>query len=209
MISDDRSVPKMLKGEKSSGKYRECQQNYRRMVALEESGEAVDEAMQVLQGPPWHYGSHYSSMALVLWYLVRLEPFSSMHIHLQDGKFDRPDRQFRNIGDTWRGCAMGSNQTDVKELIPEFFYLPEFLRNGNNFDLGALQSGKFISDVELPPWAKSAEEFVRINREALESEYVSSHLHHWIDLIFGCKQRGPYLPGVPQLPKKHVTSFFI
>jgi hypothetical protein len=25
---------------------------------------------------------------------------------------------------------------DVKELIPEFFYLPEFLCNSNNFDLG-------------------------------------------------------------------------
>ena len=26
---------------------------------------------------------------------------------------------------------------DVKELIPEFFYLPDFLSNKNDFELGA------------------------------------------------------------------------
>jgi hypothetical protein len=45
--------------------------------------------------------------------------------------------------------------------------------------------------VQLPPWAKgSAREFIRKHREALESQYVSENLHHWIDLIFGFKQRG-------------------
>lgn len=43
----------------------------------------------------------------------------------------------------------------------------------------------------LPPWAHgSADEFVRIMREALESVHVSAHLHEWVDLIFGIKQRG-------------------
>ena len=53
-----------------------------------------------------------------------------------------------------------------------------------------------VFQVVLPPWAHgSAEEFVRLHREALESDFVSRNLHKWVDLIFGCKQRGPYLSG--------------
>lgn len=47
-----------------------------------------------------------------------------------------------------------------------------------------------MDDVRLPPWAKDAYDFVRIHRLALESEQVSQHLHQWIDLVFGYKQRG-------------------
>lgn len=47
-----------------------------------------------------------------------------------------------------------------------------------------------VDDVRLPPWARDAFDFVRIHRLALESEQVSQHLHHWIDLVFGYKQRG-------------------
>ena len=54
-----------------------------------------------------------------------------------------------------------------------------------------LQDGSFLDDVQLPPWAHgSADEFVRLQREALESEHVSEHLHDWLDLIFGAKQQG-------------------
>jgi hypothetical protein len=34
------------------------------------------------------------------------------------------------------------NNGDVKEMIPEFFYLPEFLRNTNRFDFGTKQNGE-------------------------------------------------------------------
>ena len=136
------------------------------------------------------YGSHYSSPGVVLHFLIRQEPFTSMAIDLQSGRFDCPDRLFFDILESWKGCNTSS--TDVKELIPEFFTLPELLLNNNKFPLGQTQRGQLVNDVGLPPWARgSAHEFVRIHRLALESEYVSRNLHHWVDLVFGFKQRGP------------------
>ena len=55
-----------------------------------------------------------------------------------------------------------------------------------DFDLGRPQSSsKNVDDVELPSWASTPEEFIRIHRGALESDHVSANLHKWIDLIFG------------------------
>ncbi|KAK9069020.1 hypothetical protein SSX86_013136 [Deinandra increscens subsp. villosa] len=141
--------------------------------------------------PKFHYGSHYSSAGIVLFYLLRLPPFSTENQKLQGGQFDHADRLFNSVGDTWSSAAGRGNTSDVKELIPEFFYMPEFLENRFDLDLGEKQSGEKVGDVLLPPWANgSAREFIKKHREALESEYVSEHLHHWIDLIFGYKQRG-------------------
>src|SRR6185312_13539714 len=47
-----------------------------------------------------------------------------------------------------------------------------------------------VNNVVLPSWAADSAEVIRIHRLALESEYVSANLHHWIDMIFGYKQRG-------------------
>ena len=44
-----------------------------------------------------------------------------------------------------------------------------------------------MNDIILPSWAESPKDFLEKMRAALESDYVSSHLHQWIDLIWGCK----------------------
>ncbi|OQR90292.1 hypothetical protein THRCLA_09381 [Thraustotheca clavata] len=139
--------------------------------------------------PAFHYGTHYSCSAYVTYYLLRLEPYTSMAKELQGGYFDKADRLFRSIGASWLS-ASSENLQDVRELIPEFYYLPEFLVNANRYDLGTTQSGIVVDDVVLPPWARGdPREFIRLHRQALESKYVSENLHQWIDLIFGFKQR--------------------
>ena len=42
--------------------------------------------------------------------------------------FDIADRTFRDMATTW-WLSSSESATDVKELVPEFFYLPEFLVN--------------------------------------------------------------------------------
>ncbi|CAH1393721.1 unnamed protein product [Nezara viridula] len=139
--------------------------------------------------PPFHYGTHYSTAAFVLNWMIRVEPFTTMFLALQGGKFDHPNRLFSSIALSWKNCQRDTS--DVKELIPELFFLPEMLTNYNNYKLGHQDDGTCVGNVDLPPWASSPEEFIRINRMALESEFVSCQLHQWIDLIFGYKQRGP------------------
>lgn len=94
--------------------------------------------------PKFHYGSHYSSAGIVLFYLLRLPPFSMENQKLQGGQFDHADRLFNSVKDTWVSAAGKSNTSDVKELIPEFYYLPEFLENQFNLDLGEKQSGEKV-----------------------------------------------------------------
>uniref|UniRef100_A0A8B9BUL8 Neurobeachin like 1 n=1 Tax=Anser brachyrhynchus TaxID=132585 RepID=A0A8B9BUL8_9AVES len=164
-------------------------------VVNEKNAKAVKEKYENFEDPlgmidKFHYGTHYSNAAGVMHYLIRVEPFTTLHIQLQSGRFDCADRQFHSIPATWQ--ALMDNPNDVKELIPEFFYFPEFLENQNGFNLGQLQISKeVVNDVVLPKWAHSPEDFICKHRKALESEYVSAHLHEWIDLIFGYKQRGP------------------
>ncbi|CCD22233.1 Bph1p NDAI_0A00750 [Naumovozyma dairenensis CBS 421] len=142
------------------------------------------------QSPPFHYGTHYSSAMIVSSFLIRLKPFIDSFLLLQDGKINHPDRLFNSVERAWSSSS-AENTTDVRELIPEFFFLPELFININNFDFGKDHNKSKVNNVALPPWANNDPKvFIRKNREALESSYVSENLHKWIDLIFGFKQKG-------------------
>lgn len=89
----------------------------------------------------------------------------NLPLSFPQGNFDLPDRLFHSVKDAWLSAAQ-TNMADVKELIPEFFYLPEFLTNHNKFEFGTKQNGDVIGDVCLPTWAKGdPREFIRLHRK--------------------------------------------
>lgn len=83
-------------------------------IRLEEIKERYDSFDSDIM-PPFMYGSHYSSAGVVIHYMMRQEPFTTMFVNLQGGKFDCPDRVFFDLKSTWDCC--NKDRSDVKELI--------------------------------------------------------------------------------------------
>lgn len=160
--------------------------------AREESARTRYSNLESIGEVPFHYGTHFSSSMIVCHFLIRLSPFTHMFKTLQGGDWDLPDRLFTDVKRAWDSSSQDS-RGDVRELIPEFYSLPEFLWNSAGLDFGKQSStGEKIHDVKLPPWAKDDPLlFINLHRQALESDYVCRNLPAWIDLIWGCKQKDP------------------
>ncbi|OII72168.1 BEACH domain containing protein [Cryptosporidium ubiquitum] len=148
------------------------------------------------------YGSHYSTPGYISYFLVRQFPEYQLKLH--GGDFDVWNRMFHSMSDTWKTILEG--KTTYMELIPQFYEQnPDFLLN-NKLNIRT-NSGSLLN-VQIPNWQfgtdnnqlntaslntthlSQAEMFLKTMRYALEGQIVSQHIHEWIDLIFGFKQRG-------------------
>ena len=141
------------------------------------------------------YGSHYSTSLYLTYYLVRVFPFSYIRIELQGKNFDDPNRLFNSVANSF-DCAM-TQKSDLRELIPEFFCLPEMFYNLNNLNLGEVINEKtkkpvLVNDIDMPPWAGKGDAymFIKKHREILESIEISEKINEWFNIIFGSKQKG-------------------
>ena len=149
------------------------------------------------------YGSHYSTSLYLTYYLVRVFPFSYIRIELQGKSFDDPNRLFNSLSNSFE-CAL-TQKSDLRELIPEFFCLPEMFYNLNNLNLGEVMDEKtkenvLVNNIEMPPWAKGdAYIFIKKHRELLESVEISEKINDWFNIIFGSKQKGKAAKAIGNL----------
>ena len=138
---------------------------------------------------PYIFGSHYSNPIYVCHYLTRIFPYSNIIIELQGSKFDDPDRLFLSVNNSFFGAT--TQKGDLRELIPEFYYIPEMFLNINNLDLGIRRNKTKVNNVNCPIWSNDDPyKMITILFYAFESFNVSSNINNWIDLVFGFKQRG-------------------
>ena len=174
---------------------------------LEEPREKAVERYETLKEMdiphPFMHGTHYCNTGTVLYYLLRLEPFSSLASALATGTssssssrssrsggsrnrgllenapyYDHPDRLFHSVTETWGNCLRSSS--DVKELIPAMFTNPSVLTNGNGCTFGNRQDGDTVDAVVLPPWAQG--EPIMLYLLTLYSPII--HLYYHVSYIY-------------------------
>ena len=136
---------------------------------------------------PYIYGTNYSNPIYVCNYLMRLFPFTHISIELQGNKFDDPNRLFFSVKQSFFSST--TQKTDVRELVPEFYYFPEIFLNINKLNMGIRDDGVAVNDV-ITPCGENPYEFIFTMKKILESDQISATIQKWIDLIFGYKARG-------------------
>ena len=136
---------------------------------------------------PAHYNIHFSNSSFVIYYMVRVNPFTNGQITLQSGKFDAPNRQMHSLDE----CMMILDRShDSRELIPQFFISEEFFYNYNCNFYGFRVNDKVVIHNLSGYKYNHPYEYIIHNLEILNSSQVRNSLNFFIDNIFGVGQIG-------------------
>ena len=157
------------------------------IAAQTEEDRMVLKEMYSLNHFPHHYTIHYSNSAYLMYYLLRVNPFTDNQITFQGQHFDNPERQFTSIADIQRILA---KTRQPREIIPEFFINTNFFYNYNCNYFGKTNEGELIDNLKIDNNFKNPLEYVLSNITLLESEKVKSTINHFFDDIFGVGQMG-------------------
>ena len=133
----------------------------------------------------YYYNTNYSNAIYTCYYLLRLFPFTFNSIEFQGDFFDDPNRLFYDIENSENNSFI--QKSDVKEIIPEFFYLPDFFYNINNLNLLRKQINKEDDYVTTPINSLNLQSYFYtiLLKQILEK----SNIKTWIALIFGELQK--------------------
>ncbi len=89
----------------------------------------------------YYFSTHYSNIVYTCGYLIRIFPFSFGCIELQGNYFDIFNRLFHSIHKSFENSC--NQKSDIREILPEFFYLPEMFSNKNKLKFNDVNENKF------------------------------------------------------------------
>ena len=107
------------------------------------------------------FNIHYSNPAFIFNYLLRVLPYSFMAVEFQGEDFDNSNRLFFSIEKTLKSTLC--LKSDLREMIPELFYMIEIYYNKNNLSLDNLYDGTEINYVQI--YSKEEEKNNKINEK--------------------------------------------
>ena len=168
---------------------------------------------QINNKNPHFFSTHYSNCIFTSNYLIRLLPYSVISIELQGDGFDNPNRLFYSIENTFNNIIQ--QRSDLRELIPEFFYLPEMFMNINSYNFHEKADNNPVDDVEITEKIitnfrnninkdnennniqikilkninYSENYFLFVESMKNKLEYLRDNISNWINNIFGTNQR--------------------
>ena len=136
---------------------------------------------------PYHYTTHYSNASFLLYYLIRINPFTDNQITLQNNKFDSPGRQFHSIDELLK---ILSSTSQPREIIPEFFITTEFYYNYNCNFFGIRNKTDLINNLQNKSGYDSPLDYILSNALRLELPETKSEIDIFFDNVFGVGQMG-------------------
>ena len=134
------------------------------------------------------FNTHYSNPVYICNYLLRLFPYAFVSIEFQGEGFDSPNRLFYSISKALENTLC--QKSDLRESIPEIYYLPDLFENNNKFKYGILTEGIEVNNVVIDNLDdEDYKKYEYLTNLKTYFEFTDLHLNKWIDLIFGKNQK--------------------
>ena len=142
---------------------------------------------------PCHLYKHYSTTGYIYYYLMRMNPYLQSMIKFLNYKLENPQRIFNSFNELE---IILKEDSDNRELIPDFFCYFDYFCNLNCSYLGERYNGEIIDDFNIKK--NTSSEFINIissyayfiysEKKLLNSTFISKQIYKWVDIIFGKKQ---------------------